>query len=112
MPKANALGTVAPGGNALGIEAIPFWMDNVLQTGLQKDTRPQRESVRQFQRLLIRRDRQRDSLSQLSADEARSLDRIWAFLIQLSAIGSKYLRGMEPVSEIRLIYVYDPRSFS
>jgi hypothetical protein len=24
MPKANALGTVAPGGNALGIEAIPI----------------------------------------------------------------------------------------
>jgi hypothetical protein len=52
------------------------------------------------------------TLSQLSADEARFLDRIWNFVIQLSAISSKYPRGMEPVSESRLVYVYDPNLFS
>jgi hypothetical protein len=52
------------------------------------------------------------TLAQISADEARFLDRIWNFLIQLSAISSKYPQGMEPVSESRLVYVYDPNLFS
>ena len=46
------------------------------------------------------------TLEQISADEAQFLDRISAFLIQLST-GSKSPRVMEPLSESLLIYIYD-----
>jgi Abortive infection alpha len=48
------------------------------------------------------------TLSQLTADEARYLDRLWKFVSQPLDYLSDRPPGMQPLSDFRLVQIYDP----
>lgn len=48
------------------------------------------------------------TLSQLTADEARYLDRLWEFVSQPLDYLSDRSPGMQPVDDLRLVKIYDP----